>query len=97
MSRALVIDDRDLSRKNLISTLRKSGYEVVGEGASGAAGVALAASVAPDVTLMAVGLQDFDGIHAARKIMQRNLLIFLTHGFGKFRNVAGKTGPHGSK
>ena len=81
MSRVLVIDDHGPSRKNLISTLReRSGYEVGGEGAGGAAGVALAASLAPHVTLMAVGLPDFDGIHAARKIMQAHphAIVLLT-------------------
>ena len=38
MSRVLAIDDP--ARRHLISILRESGYEVVGEGASGAAGVA---------------------------------------------------------
>jgi DNA-binding NarL/FixJ family response regulator len=70
MSRVLVIDDHDPSRKHLVSILKGYGYEVGGEGASGAAGVALAASIAPDITLMAVGLPDLGGIHAARKIMQ---------------------------
>jgi two-component system, response regulator PdtaR len=69
MSRVLVIDDHDPSRKKLVSILTESGYEVVGEGASGATGVNLATSLAPDATLMAVGLPDLDGIHAARKIM----------------------------
>ncbi len=80
MSRVLVIDDHDPSRKNLVNILRESGYEVVGEGASGATGVALAVRIAPDVTLMAVGLPDLDGIHAARKIMQAypHAIVLLT-------------------
>lgn len=80
MSRVLVIDDHGPSRKHLVSMLRESGYEVVGEGASGAAGLDLAASIAPDVTLMAVGLADLDGIQAARKIMQAHphAIVLLT-------------------
>ena len=80
MSRVLVIDDHDPSRKHLVRILRESGYKVVGEGASGAAGLDLAASIAPDVTLMAVGLADLDGIQAARKIMQAHphAIVLLT-------------------
>lgn len=82
MSRVLVIDDHDPSRKHLVSILRTSGYEVVGEGTTGATGVALAAAATPDITLMAVGLPDLDGILAARKIMQAHphaILLLTSH------------------
>jgi response regulator NasT len=80
MSRVLVIDDHDPSRKNLVSILRNSGYEVVGEGTTGATGVALAATTAPDITLLAVGLPDLDGIRATRKMMQAHphAIVLLT-------------------
>jgi response regulator NasT len=80
MSRVLVIDDHDPSRKNLVSILRERGYEVVGEGVTGAMGVALAGTTAPDITLMAVGLPDLDGIRAARKIMKArpHAIVLLT-------------------
>lgn len=80
MSRVLVIDDHDPSRKNLVSILRNGGYEVVGEGTTGATALALAATTAPDITLMAVGLPDLDGIRAARKIMQAHphAIVLLT-------------------
>jgi two-component system, response regulator PdtaR len=82
MSRVLVIDDHDPSRENLVSSLKGSGYEVVGEGTSGATGLALAATTAPDITLMAVGLPDLDGVQAARKIMQAHphaILLLTSH------------------
>jgi two-component system, response regulator PdtaR len=80
MRRVLVIDDHDASRKKLLSILRNSGYEVVGEGTTGAAGLALAVTTAPDITLTAVGLPDLDGIRAARKIMQAHphAIVLLT-------------------
>jgi two-component system, response regulator PdtaR len=80
MSRVLVIDDHDPSRKNLVSILKNSGYGVVGEGTTGATGLALAAATAPDITLMAVGLPDLDGIRAARKLMQArpHAIVLLT-------------------
>ena len=74
MKRALVIDDHEPSRKNLVGVLAESGFQIVGAATSGAAGLQLASASAPDVILMAVGLPDLDGIRAARKIMQANPL-----------------------
>jgi len=74
MRRVLVIDDHDPSRRNLAGALALSGYEVVGEGSSGKAAVALVAATTPEVVLMAVGLTDLDGINAARNIMEANPL-----------------------
>jgi AmiR/NasT family two-component response regulator len=74
MKRALVIDDHEPSRKNLVGVLAESGFQIVGAATSGAAGLDLASATAPDVILMAVGLPDLDGIRAARKIMQANPL-----------------------
>ncbi len=82
MSRVLVIDDHDPSRKNLVGSLKARGYEVVGEGTTGATGLALVAATQPDITLMAVGLPDLDGIIAARKIMQAHphaILLLTSH------------------
>jgi len=70
MRRVLVIDDHDPSRAQLIQTLKGSGYEIAGEGASGRAALVLAQTSAPDALLMAVGLGDCDGIDAARDLMQ---------------------------
>src|ERR1700745_2280276 len=70
MRRVLVIDDHDPSRRNLAGALALSGYEVVGEGASGKAALALVAATTPEIVLMAGGLPDLDGINAARSIME---------------------------
>jgi len=74
MKRALVIDDHEPSRKNLVGVLAENGFQIVGAATSGAAGLQLASASAPDVILMAVGLPDVDGIRAARKVMQANPL-----------------------
>ena len=74
MKRALVIDDHEPSRKNLVGVLAESGFQIVGAATSGAAGLQLASASAPDVILMAVALPDLDGIRAARKMMQANPL-----------------------
>ena len=70
MTRVLVIDDHHPSRKNLVTALNKSGYEVVGEGASGQTAFTLVSTSTPEIVFMAVGLPDQDGISVARKIMQ---------------------------
>jgi response regulator NasT len=72
MKRVLVIDDHLASRRSLVEGLTASGFEVVAEGANAKTAIELAATAGPDAILMAVGLPDLDGIHAARKIMQAN-------------------------
>ena len=83
MRRVLVIDDHEPSRENVVSVLAESGFQVAGEGASGAGALELSLATNPEVGLMAVGLADLDGIRAARRIMQTHPLpvILLTSHF----------------
>jgi response regulator NasT len=83
MRRVLVIDDHEPSRKNLFRVLAESGFEVAGDGTSGAGALDLSLAANPEVILMAVGLADMDGIRAARRIMQAHPLpvILLTSHF----------------
>ena len=85
MRRVLVIDDHDPSREQLVQTLRASGYEIAGEGASGRSAVTLAQTAAPDALLMAVGLRDMDGIDVARDLMESKPLpiVLLTSHYDK--------------
>ena len=55
--RVLVIDDHPLSRTFLVRVLKEKGFEVAGEGTSGKGALRLAKETAPDVILMAVGLE----------------------------------------
>lgn len=66
----MVIDDHTASKAFLVEALGRLGFAVVGEGDNGAAAVDLAAAVAPDVILMAVGLRGMDGIKVAQAIME---------------------------
>ena len=98
MRRALVIDDHERSRKNLVKVLRESGFQIVGEAITGAAGLDLASERAPDVILMAVGLPDLDGIRAARKIMQANprpIVLITSHYDGGTIDRAKRAGVMG--
>jgi len=78
----LVIDDHEPSRKNLFRVLAESGFEVAGDGTSGAGALELSLATSPEVILMAVGLADMDGIRAARRIMQahpRPVILLTSH------------------
>jgi AmiR/NasT family two-component response regulator len=83
MRRLLVIDDHARSRNDLAGALARQGFSVAGEGTSGKSAAGLAAATNPDVIFMAVGLQDVDGIVAARMTMQANPcpIILLTSHF----------------
>ncbi len=83
MRRVLVIDDHEPSRRDLFRVLAESGFEVAGDGTSGAGALELSLAKNPDVILIAVGLADLDGIRAARRIMQAHPLpvILLTSHF----------------
>ncbi|MCS7477635.1 response regulator [Umezawaea endophytica] len=68
--RALVVDDHPMFRYGLSATLdAATGIEVVGEAAGGAAAVALAAALAPDVVVMDLNMPDLDGVEATRRIV----------------------------
>ncbi|MFT7710865.1 response regulator transcription factor [Clavibacter tessellarius] len=64
---ALVIEDDGDIRQLLEVVLRQGGFEVHSAGTA-SEGVRLAEEVAPDVITLDVGLPDFDGFEAARRI-----------------------------
>jgi DNA-binding NarL/FixJ family response regulator len=70
MTRVLVVDDQDLVRHGLRMILELGGVEVVGEAANGAAAVAAAAELHPDVVLMDLRMPVMDGVQATRQIVQ---------------------------
>jgi two-component system NarL family response regulator len=69
MLRVLLVDDHELMRQGLRSILEREGdVEVVGAAASGRAALELARTLAPDVVVMDVAMQDQNGIEATRQI-----------------------------
>ncbi len=70
----MVIDDHIPSKTFLVRVLTERGFKVIGEGASGKDAIESTRTTGPDVILMAVGLQDMDGISAAQEIMEANPL-----------------------
>jgi DNA-binding NarL/FixJ family response regulator len=68
--RILLVDDHDLVRGGLAAILDAAGdIEVVGEAATGPAGVALVRDMQPDVVLMDVEMPGGDGLTATRAIL----------------------------
>lgn len=78
--RAVVAEDEALIRMDIVETLTEGGYEVVGEGANGEEGVALATELKPDVVVMDIKMPIMDGITAAEKIASERIapVVLLT-------------------
>lgn len=68
--RVLVVDDHEVVRAGIVALLAASdGIEVVGEAADGAAAVARAAALRPDVTLMDLRMPGTGGVEATRALL----------------------------
>ena len=70
--RVLVVDDDFAVRTVLCDVLAEEGFDVVGAAVDGVEGVALAASLDPDVILLDVRMPRLGGLEAARQIRPQN-------------------------
>jgi AmiR/NasT family two-component response regulator len=70
-ARVLVCEDEGLTALRLQTSLKKLGYEVVGEARDGEEAVALAERLQPDAILMDVRMPRLDGISATEQIMRK--------------------------
>jgi DNA-binding NarL/FixJ family response regulator len=69
--RVLIADDHPLMRKGLADILDGvEGIEVVGSAEDGAAAIALAYAVKPDIVLMDISMPGMDGIEATQKLVE---------------------------
>lgn len=64
--RVLIVDDHDGFRRFVRAFLTASGFDVVGESASGRAAVSDCELLRPDMVLLDIGLPDLDGIEVAQ-------------------------------
>lgn len=69
MARILIVDDAAFMRKLLTDTLLCSGHEVVGEAATGQAGVEMYQALRPDLTTLDITMPEKDGLTVLREIM----------------------------
>jgi DNA-binding NarL/FixJ family response regulator len=69
--RVLIADDHPLMRRGLTDILNGvDGIEVVGAAEDGAAAIALAYAVKPDIVLMDISMPGMDGIEATEKLVE---------------------------
>jgi DNA-binding NarL/FixJ family response regulator len=95
--RVLIVDDqlpfREASRMVVEMT---DGFEVAGEAENGEEGVALAASLQPDLVLMDVQMPGIDGLEATRRITSLEnppvVLVMSTHESGNYEGIAEAAG-----
>ena len=79
--RILVVEDETIVAMDIVATLRRLGYEVVGMVGTGSAAIESAQTLQPDAILMDIRLKgSMDGIQAATTIhqSQQTPIIFLT-------------------
>ena len=74
--RLVIVDDHALVRDGLRARLSVvTGLQVIGEAASGADALALAAELAPDLMLVDVGMRGMNGIELATALRERHPAI----------------------
>jgi DNA-binding NarL/FixJ family response regulator len=74
----LIVDDHAAFRARARRALELDGYEVVGEAADAAAGIAEAARLRPALVLLDVGLPDASGFAVAGEIADAATAVILT-------------------
>jgi DNA-binding NarL/FixJ family response regulator len=70
--RVLVVDDHPSFRLCARRLLTAEGFEVVGEAEDGAAALALASELGPELVLLDIQLPDIDGFEVASRLLTRD-------------------------
>ena len=102
MTRVIVVDDQELVRTGFAMILDKAGLDVVGQGADGEEGVALAAEQRPPQGLVelhrgqvaALDLDHLAGDDQVRAEVAGGLHLAFAFGAGRILTNAGRRCPH---
>lgn len=89
--RVLIADDHPLMRKGLADILADvEGIEVVGAAEDGAAAVALAYALRPDIVLMDISMPGIDGIEATRQLsdMETGARVVMLTSYSESEKIA---------
>jgi len=90
----LIVDDHEPFRRAVRELLTVEGYEVVGEAADGASGVAAAERLGPAIVLLDVQLPDIDGFEVARRLHaagHAGVTVLVSGSAGNFRRRAAES------
>jgi CheY-like chemotaxis protein len=95
----LIVDDHDVFRTSARSMFERGGFTVVGEAATGAEALALAAELAPAVVLLDVQLPDLDGFEVAERLRRMEnppqVILTSTRDSGDFGPLIASTTARG--
>ena len=75
--RAVIVDDHAAFRASARRLLEISGFDVVGEAADGATGLALARELEPELVLLDVALPEMSGFDVAEQLVDTRTKVIL--------------------
>ncbi|MBM3907459.1 MAG: response regulator transcription factor [Gemmatimonadetes bacterium] len=98
--RLVLVDDHVIVREGLRHVLEDgTEFQIVGEGATAAAAIALAASLTPDVLVLDISMPGGSGLHAVPEILERapttRVLMLSVHDDSEYILESVRAGAHG--
>ncbi|MHB8837874.1 MAG: response regulator, partial [Gemmatimonadaceae bacterium] len=98
--RLVIVDDHVIVREGLRHVLEESpDFEIIGEGATAAAAIALASELKPDVLVLDISMPGGSGLHAVPEILERapntRVLMLSVHDDSEYILESVRTGAHG--
>ncbi len=98
--RLVLVDDHVIVREGLRHVLEESPeFQIIGEGATAAAAIALAAEHKPDVLVLDISMPGGSGLHAVPEILERapntRILMLSVHDDSEYILESVRAGAHG--